>query len=350
MKHERKKLLLLTIIIAGFVSSIFAIKSFAQTPLNYDVTVSPVFFDLSSNPGGEISEKIRIRNNTSSPIPIKLEVKKLTGDVNGDLTLRNTSDDNSLSWISFANGSTLVAKPLEWTDVPFTINIPKSAAYGYYFAISFTADSNSPFAKTGARITGAAAVPILLNVRKEGAKAEAKIVDFSTNLPVYEYLPVDFNVTLENTGNIHVLPHGNIFLSDGSNKDLAALSVNPNAGNIIPNTKRTFNVSWSDGFIVKEPVIEGGQVKLDKNGNPVESIQINWDKLTSFRIGKYTANLILVFDNGTKDVSLQSTISFWVFPWKALLVILLITIGIILVIRFVLKAYINRELKKRQTK
>jgi hypothetical protein len=43
-------------------------------------------------------------------------------------------------------------------------------------------------------------------------------------------------------------------------------------------------------FLVREPVIQDGQVKLDKNGKPVENLSINWNKLTSFRIGKYTAN------------------------------------------------------------
>jgi hypothetical protein len=52
----------------------------AQTAPNYDVTVSPVFFDLSSNPGGVVTDKIRIRNNGSSPLPIKLTIKRLTGD------------------------------------------------------------------------------------------------------------------------------------------------------------------------------------------------------------------------------------------------------------------------------
>src|SRR6266404_8197251 len=133
----------------------------SQTTPNYDVTVSPVYFDLSTNPGTTVSDKVRIRNNTSSPLPIRIVIKKLTGDVNGDLTLRDTSSDDSLSWIRFTS-PTFVAKPLEWTDVPFSIAVPKDAAYGYYFAISFSQDNSSPLARTGAKITGAAAVPILL--------------------------------------------------------------------------------------------------------------------------------------------------------------------------------------------
>jgi hypothetical protein len=343
MKYGKKLLLLPLILIGLFLVT----KVFAQspTPSNYDVTVSPVFFDLSANPGDSLSNKVKLRNNTTSPLPIKIVVEKMTGDVNGDLTLREDANDTSLSWIKFTS-TTFVAKPLEWTDIPFTIDVAKDAAYGYYFAISFTQDNNSPIKRTGATITGAAAVPILLNVKKEGAKAQARIVEFKMDNYVSEYLPVNFLVKVENEGNIHVSPHGNIFINEG-NKDLASLDVNPTLGNIIPNTNKTFTVPWSDGFLVKEPVYEGGQVKLDKNGKQIENITINWNKLTSFRIGKYTANLLLVYDNGTRDVPLEASVSFWVFPWKVVGLMIVTLVVLVVLVRFLLKFYINREVRKR---
>jgi hypothetical protein len=322
-------------------------KVFAQNaPSNYDVTVSPVFFDLSTNPGTKLTERVRIRNNTTSPLPIKLEVKRLTGDTNGELTLRDTNPDNSLSWIKFDNDK-IVAKPLEWTDVNFTIDIPAEAAYGYYFAISFTQDNTSSIKRTGTTITGAAAVPILLNVKKPGASAQAKLLQFSVQNYINEYLPVNFNVKVTNQGNVHVSPHGNIFISNGSNKDIAVLDVNNALSNIIPNTNKTFEVSWLDGFIVKQPVMENNQPKLDKNGKPVEFLQINWDKLTSFRFGKYTANLILVYDNGTKDVPIEANVSFWVIPYKVIISMVIFVVVAFFIIRFLLRLYINREISKR---
>jgi hypothetical protein len=338
------KLLILILFTSGIAFLVFN-KAFAQTPSNFDVTVSPVFFDLSANPGGKVSDRIRVRNNTNSPIPLKIEIKKLTGDTTGDLVLRDDNSDNSLSWIKFEE-ITFIAKPLEWTNVPFSIDIPGEAAYGYYYAVTFKQDENSPLAKTGAKITGGAAVPILLTVRKEGAKAEAKILKFSADKAVYEYLPVNFTINLENIGNVHIRPHGNIFISDGRNKNLAILDVNQSAGSVIPNTKKVFQASWQDGFLVKEPVMEQGQVKLDKDGKPVEKLTINWNKLTSFRIGKYTANLILVFDNGKRDVSLDANVSFWVIPYKALIIIGLTLILTILIARFLIKRYIQKQIKK----
>jgi len=347
MKIENLKLKIVIYLFAYLLIFTFvALSARAQTANNYDVTVSPVFFDLSANPGDTVSDKIRIRNNTSSPIPIKLEVKRLTGDLTGNLALKQDKNDYTLSWIKFSQDS-FVAKPLEWTEVPFSVSIPKDAAYGYYYTITFNQDTTNPLAKTGVSLTGAAGIPVLLNVRKEGAKSDAKILEFSTNSFVSEYLPADFKIKIENTGNIHVKPHGNIFINDGRSKDLAVLDINPGLGNVIPNSVRIFTASWTDGFIVRQPVLEDGQPKLDKNGKPLETITINWNKLTSFRIGKYTANLLLVFDNGKRDVPLEATTTFWIFPWKALIVIGIALIAIIILIRFLLKLYINREIRRR---
>jgi hypothetical protein len=347
MKYRRKKLFLLLSFIGLTFFSFAVVKVFAQTPSsNYDVTVSPIFFDLSGNPGTSISSKVRIRNNTNSPIPLKLGVDKISGDLNGNVVLKQDQNDETLSWIKF-NSSSIVVKPLEWAEVPFTIDIPESAAYGYYWTITLSQDNGSPLAKSGVNLTGAAGVPILLNVRKAGAKAEAKILNFSANNFVSEYLPVDFTVKVENFGNVHVKPHGNIFITGSGNKSLAVLDINSTLGNIIPNSARVFNASWNDGFLVKEPVLQDGQVKFDKNGKEMEQITINWNKLTSFRFGKYTANLILVFDNGTKDIPLESTISFWVIPYKVIIGLIIALLIIFFVIRRLIKSYVNRELKKR---
>jgi hypothetical protein len=341
-----KKILYLPLVIALVFTLAFFVhsKTKAQTG-NFDVTISPVFFDLSANPGGRVSDRIRIRNNTTSPININVEVQRMTGDDEGALTLTPEDPENTISWVKIQD-RTITAPPLEFVDVPFTIEIPNSAAYGYYYAVNFT-NSDATVDGTGAAISGAAAVPILLNVRKEGAVAEAKLAHFSPVSFINEYLPVDFKVQIENSGNVHIRPRGNIFISSGGKDDLAILEVNENVGNIIPNTKREFITSWSDGFIVREPVIEDGQVKLDEDGNPETSLKINWDKLTSFRIGKYTANLLLVYDNGERDVTIEDSKTFWVIPYKFIIGTIVGLILFVLLVRFMLKRYIQRELRKR---
>jgi hypothetical protein len=316
MKYGKKLLLLPLILIGLFLVT----KVFAQspTPSNYDVTVSPVFFDLSANPGDSLSNKVKLRNNTTSPLPIKIVVEKMTGDVNGDLTLREDANDTSLSWIKFTS-TTFVAKPLEWTDIPFTIDVAKDAAYGYYFAISFTQDNNSPIKRTGATITGAAAVPILLNVKKEGAKINGQLVSVTTDSAFYEYPPIKFSAIFENTGNVHIRPTGNIFIKDWLGRQIAVLDLNPNQATVLPNIKKNLEASWDDSFITVEPKMEAGQVKLDKNGKPETSLKFHFDKILDLRIGRYIATALVVISTNTKDIPFEMQTSFWIFPWKVVL-------------------------------
>jgi hypothetical protein len=343
-----KKLLLLPSLIAVLIICFFVFKANAQAPASFDLTVSPVFFDLSANPGDNLTNKIRVRNNTQEDAVITIGLKKFTSDSNGDLTLSDLND-NTISWIKFKS-NTFVAKTNEWVDVPFEVSIPKDAAFGYYWAVTLSETANGTTTKTGTQLTGVSAIPILLDVKKQGAKAEGKIVEFKTSSYINEYLPVDFTVRVQNTGNIHIRPQGNIFLRGGGDKDLAILNVNNAQGAIIPNGQRSFIEEWSDGFLVREPIVVDGQAKLDKNGKPEQKLTINWDKLTSFRIGKYTADVILVFDNGTRDVSMEAKTDFWVFPYKIIGGILISLIIFIIIVRLILKAYIKKAIKSEKIK
>jgi hypothetical protein len=346
LKIKNLKLIIVLVLASCFL--ILASRfSHAQTSAsNYDVTVSPVFFDLTANPDTTLTEKIKIRNNTTSPIPIKLSVSKLTGDINGNLTIKQDPNDTSLTWVKFDN-IFVILKPLEWTEIPFKIDVPKEAAYGYYLTISFTQDNSSPLTRSGATITGAAAVPILLNIRKPGAKAEGKMIEFTTSNFINEYLPIDFTIKVQNTGNIHIKPHGNVFISNGVNKNIAVLDVNEGLGSILPQAARVFKASWAEGFAAMQPIIVSGQPKLDRSGKPEMHLVLNWNKLTDFRIGKYDANVLLVFDNGTRDIPLEAKLSFWVIPYKLILGMIIFVVVLFFVLKFILKWYINREIHKR---
>ena len=324
MNHG-KKLLLLPFILTLVVLSFAVCKSFAQTPTNYDVTISPIFFDLSADPGSTVTNKIRLRNNTNYPLAIKLGVEKISADLNGNITLKTDSSDTTLGWITFQN-PTFVAQPLEWTDIPFSINIPKDAAYGYYWTITFAQDKTSPLSRSGVSLTGAAAVPILLDVQKAGAKIQGKLTKFSTDSNFYEFPPVNFQVNFVNSGNVHIRPKGSIFIKDWLGRQLAVLNVNPEQSAVLPNSERSFQSNWDDGFITVEPKTEYGQPKLDKNGKPETELKINWSKILDLRIGRYAATTLLVVSTPQRDIPYSAETSFWIFPWKVVLLILAVVV------------------------
>ncbi|SRR5258708_38303110 len=127
---------------------------------------------------------------------------------------------------------------------------------------------------------------------------------------------------------------------------MAILDVNAVQGNILPGGTRTFTTSWDDGFFVQEPVMEDGNIKLDNNHKPITHLAIRWNNLTHFRIGKYTANLLLIYDNGKRDIPMETTTTFWVFPYTIISIGTICLIIIILLIRLLITFYIKREMKK----
>lgn len=346
----KKTLISLFLFLFGLINiaSLLSPAAFAQQK-GIDITVSPSVLDVTASPGDTVKQKFRIRNNINSPVQLAITVDKLTADQNGQiLPVKGTEKDTYLSWISFDTAS-FSAKPQEWTEVTATITIPKDAAFGYYYAIHISQVKDSQVQNNTTNLLGEVIVPFLVTVKSANAKAELSLVSFKSNTFLSEYLPVSFSVTVKNTGNVLLRPRGNIFIQTGpSEKDAALLDVNEANGAILPGAIRTFTSSWNDGFFVLDTVKENGSAKLDKNGKPVTSLTINWDRLTHFRIGKYTAHLLLVYDNGKRDVPLESNTNFWVVPYTILGGVIVGIFIIVILGRLWLSWYIRQQMKRYQ--
>lgn len=309
----------------------------AQEADSINLTVSPIFFDLTTNPQATIHDKIRLRNNSGTPIKLSLGVYKLLSKEANEASLENPQpEDSYINWLKLEKNS-LTAPSREWVEIKFDIEIPKEAAFGYYWAIRVTSDID-PDQPAVAKLRGEIVIPLLLNVKKDGAQAQAQLVEFKPTKYIYEDLPSEFTVKVVNNGNIHIKPRGNIFISGQGNKDLAALEVNEGMSSILPQGTRTFTSYWDDGFLIREPQ-EDGKTKL----------KINWDKVTSLRFGPYTANLLMVYDDGKRDVAIEGTAQFWIIPYKLIGITLISIISILFIIRLLIKQYINKELRARSS-
>jgi hypothetical protein len=179
----------------------------------------------------------------------------------------------------------------------------------------------------------------LVNVDRPGAISSLKVANFSVSKRMYEYLPATFSVRFRNDGNTIVQPFGNIFVNrPGSQTPLASLTVNPNKGYILPQTTRLISAKWNDGF----PVYQSNE----SNGTTSQKLVWNWGNLSKLRIGRYTAHLVAVYSQGGHDIPIEGTVSFWVIPWKILLVLLLVVL-LVLFALFVMIRSIVRFIRKR---
>jgi hypothetical protein len=207
-----------------------------------------------------------------------------------------------------------------------TINLPKTAAFGYYYAALFVPTSS--VSASGSDLTkfkGANAIFVLVDTKSAGEKRQLAIQSFTADKTVTDFLPVTFSVKIKNTGNIFVVPRGYVYVSrNASGSAIDALDINAAAGSILPGTSRTFNVAWSNGFPFYQVKRNNGQIVSDNNGKPQMELNWNFNQVTRLRIGQYYGRLALVYNDGTRDIESTTALSFWVVPW------LLIGVGLVI--------------------
>ncbi len=327
-----RKLFLLAFFLVTFFAFL-ATQAIAQTTSGINLTLTPTFLSLHTDPGKEITGKFTVKNNNNISENLELSLVKFkSSNTDRGIALSDVpKDDPFRDWIKFSDDSFTLASNQQKT-ITVTISAPKDAALGYYYGVLVSRKKN-PDKVGGAVIAGAPAIPILLDVRSENAKREMQLISLTTDNFINEYLPVNFHVRVKNTGNIHGVVSGSIFIDSLSKKEIGFINVNEGRGNILPSSERTFDASWSDGFAVQVPKEENGRTVTDAKGNPTYRTNFDFSKADKFRIGRYTAHALLIYDNGERDIPLEATVTFWVIPWKILavagIIVILVVIGLL---------------------
>ncbi len=333
----RKSFLLFLALI--FLTTTFTSSAFAQTPspkLNAPIqspptgislTLSPVFLNLVTDPGERVTSQFRVTNNNNFREYLEISVKKFIPSPSGDSPVIQdaTNEDEFVDWVEFSEQQ-FTLDPNQTKTVRFTVSPPKEANLGYYYSFVVQRIASQEKSGVGPAIAGSTALPVLLEVKSPNAKREVQIVDFKTDKLFYEYLPTNFVLTLKNTGNVHIAPSGDIFIDSMWNKEVAIVSANKGRGNILPNSQRNYTSTWDEGFAVRTAKTKDGKTLKNDKGEIEYEIKYDFTKANEFRFGKYTANLILVYDNGERDIPLEAQVSFWVIPWKILGVGLIIVV------------------------
>ena len=314
------KVLLLAAAVLG-VAGLTSTSTSAATG-GSSLTTSPVAENITVQPGTSSTANLQLMDNGTQPLLITTRVETFSayGNSGQAAITAPTASSQSTKWVTLSPSS-FTAQPNVWTQVKMTINLPSSADLGYYYAILFQPQlpfsAQTPETNT---VKGSNAVLVLVDTHSANEKRQLTVTNFSVSQKLYEYLPASFSVTVRNDGNIFMPPQGSIYISQNSNfsHPLAILDVNKAQGNVLPNSSRTFQATWSNGFPVFASKTVNGQVVYSK-GKPVEQLQWNFTKFSDLRFGKYYAQLTLVYNNGTRDIPITGIVSFWVIPWKLLI-------------------------------
>jgi len=285
--------------------------------------------------------ELKIHNSGSGSEDLKIEPRTFTyNSSSGNVDLDSDTPPAIASWIGFSQARFTIA-PGQWVTEQISLNVPKEAGFSYSFAVVISRQNNPKPAPGSRAINGSLAVFTLVNVDRPGAKSSLQVVSFTASKRLYEYLPATLDIRFRNDGNTISQPFGNIFIQRGS-KDktpLAALSVNATKGYILPGTERTVTTEWNDGFAAYQSVRQ-------PDGTDKKHLSVDWSKFSHFRIGRYTAKLVAVYNDGQHDVPIEGTVTFWVVPWRAILLFIAVVTGLWFLARWRNKRRTEKAVKR----
>lgn len=295
--------------------------------VDFNLTASPLPINLFVKPGRTVSTPLKVQNTGSQTVRVNVSLLKFkaNGTSGKPEILDPTPLDTYINWVSFSETS-FQAEPNVWHTITMTVRTPEAAAFGYYYAVVFS-ENNATQAVTSRQhntVHGAVASLVLLDVNAPGEKRTLGVKSYISAKKIYEFLPADFTVVVHNSGNVHAVPAGDIFISRDKKNDIAHLAINSTGGNILPGTDRLFTASWSDGFPAYKTKRVNSQIISDKSGKPARVL--SWDglNLSKLRFGHYHAHLLLTYNDGTRDVPVEGDVSFWVIPWRLIIFAILI--------------------------
>lgn len=307
------------------------------TGFSLQVTPSPIIETI--RPGERSAFELKVQNKNTVSETLKMELRAFSiNKETGEIQISEETATNVADFVSFENEIFSVDSG-QWYTQKVIVDTPKEAGFSYNFVVLISRQETAPAEQGVSKIEGSVAVFALLNTDRPGAVKKLELENFISLKKSYEYLPAEFELSIKNSGNTIVQPQGNIFLgrSGDEQQPLAVLKVNENDGYIIPDSSRKLKVQWNDGFPSRN---EKGELVWD------------WSKLSNLRIGRYTAKAIVIYDDGERDIPLESSVTFWVIPWKLLsgllILLLLVLIGGITVFR---KSYgaLNTKRKGKRT-
>jgi hypothetical protein len=295
------------------------------------LTISPPVREVTGDPGTKISGIIKLYNETNKDLSITYSQAdfgaKETGDGEPEFFELNGESKDLASWIRISGGPFAI-RSLDWQNIIFEIEIPKDAEPGgHYAAVFFSPQQPEKDSGGSVSVDYKTGTLILLTVSgKINEEGNLKSFSLKNGKKFFDHIPVNFELNIENKGNVHFKPVGNVTVKSMLGKNITELPVLnvDSGGNVLPGSSRRFEIAWGDSNIKKRPKTF------------LEKARYEWD---NFYVGRYSA-LASVALPGSGHATFN--LSFWIFPWQ-----LFVIIAIALITFFWLFGRYNRWIVKK---
>lgn len=306
-----------------FITSVVILGLLAVRPYSVSaqngaagITVTPVKDEFVVSPGQSVTRTVRVINPITRSMTLYPRIMNFHTDNDGGKPVFFTEEEKYStyalsSWATFSKPF-LRIEPNEEEKFEVTITAPANAEPGgHYGAILFSTEEPK-LDEDVSQIGVVGLVGTLLLATVPGDITEKLLLE-DFDAPVFLISPpANFSARINNVGNIHSKPVGEIKIRNWSGNVVQTLKVNEGNSNVLPESKRRFDNTW----------------------------EFDWKT-----IGKFTASLALTY--GLPEQQLAASRTFIVIPlWLIIAIVALLLIITTLIVtrrrkRAKLKEYVN---------
>jgi hypothetical protein len=321
-------------------SALALMLSFGVPNQVYALTITPIRYEISGDPGETLTEKMGLVNETKNTQTFYASFSNF--EAQGDTGSPTFVDakEGLATWITTEQASVTLPAGAQ-KEIEFRIKIPKDATPGGYFAAVFwgTNPGSVPGQVSIGTKTG---MLVLLSVNGDVTE-QAGLVDFQlhNNKHFYKELPVGFQYRFSNQGGDRVKPKGNVVIRSILGWTVKKVNANPNDGNVLPGTTRKFVPEWSK----RDTVDARDEIKIrNEKYSFKKEVKDEWH---NFAVGIYRAKVVATFGTVNQTIK-SSSVYFVVFPWELLLVLFVIGIPTFFILRVIIRRYNRSVIRKAQ--
>lgn len=271
-------------------------------------SLSPAVLELRAQRGEVLEETITVINTRATEQTYFLGIMQFEAQEDGESPLfipysgdlKGLPAEDLVDWIVLPFSEFRIPANSKG-DVPLKITIPADVlSGGYYAAITVSQSPSELVADNGAVVEAKTAALVLLTVEGE-TKEHLELLDFSSPTSVKSTLSGTYSFRLQNQGNVHVSPKGDLILRDVFGRELIRKPANELNGRILPSSTRTYEI-----------VLENSNGLMDMLKS----------QMLLFAIGPISAELNLTY--GSTDQAITAATPFWYFPWQLLICVVIL--------------------------
>lgn len=295
-------------------TSLYAAHSTVYAQENAGITLVPSSIEEAANPGGVISQTLKITNESDQDKQYFIYKKNIKGVGDGGVPIFAHDESEKTGyeiteWINVPSEPVAVAAH-QTVELPLVITIPTTATPGSHFGGIFVSVEPPKLRVIGAGV--GYEVASIVSIRISGDIIDtARVRAFSTDKLLYSGKHVEFTAKIENQGNVLIRPRGPVSITNMFGSAPEVFTVNESLAGVFPGAMR--------------------------------DIVFNWDS-EGLGFGRYEAVLALVYDGKEGQKTIDASTIFWVFPIKVMLLVLGGFTTVIVLGYLFTKYYINQAI------